>query len=123
MPLSELWETWETAIVALTLWREARGEGEIGMRAVACSIRNRVNRPSWWGNDYGSVVTKRLQYSSMSAPGDPQLSRYPDAMDPAFAQALDLADDLIHDEPIDNPVVGADSFYDISISAPSWATP
>jgi spore germination cell wall hydrolase CwlJ-like protein len=123
MPLSELWEVFETAMVALTLWREGRGEGELAMRAIACSIRNRVNRPSWWGNDYGTVVTKRLQYSSMTAPGDPQLVRYPDAMDSEFAVALELADALVSEDPMDNPVPHADSFFDVSIPAPSWASP
>lgn len=123
MPLSELWELYETALLALCIWREARGEGEIGMRAVACSIRNRVQRPSWWGSSFADVIGKKYQYSSMAAPGDPQLIRYPDMNDAAFAEALQIADAIVNEEDIENPVVGADSFYDVSISAPSWATP
>jgi len=121
--LSELWEIYETALLALVIWREARSEGELGMRGVACSIRNRVKHPAWWGKDFGSVIGKKFQYSSMATPGDPQLIRYPDANDASFAEALQIADALLHDEPVANPVPHADSFYDISISAPSWATP
>lgn len=123
MPLSELWELYETALLALVSWREARGEGELGMRAVACSIRNRVERPSWWGTSYATVISKKYQYSSMAAPGDPQLIRYPDMNDSAFAEALQIADMIIAEEPVANPVSGADSFYDVSIPPPSWATP
>ena len=121
--LSELWELYETALLALVIWREARSEGELGMRAVACSIRNRVERPTWWGNSYASVISKKYQYSSIGAPGDPQLIRYPDMNDSAFAEALQIADMMIGDEPVANPVSGADSFFDDSISAPAWATP
>jgi N-acetylmuramoyl-L-alanine amidase len=122
--LSELWtEIWEIAILALVVWREARGEGELGMRAVAWSIRNRVEHPAWWGTDYGSVIAKREQYSSMTHAGDQQLSRFPAGDDASFAQALEIAYALIHDEPMVNPVPTADSFYDTSISAPNWATP
>lgn len=123
MPLSELWELYETALLALVIWREARGEGELGMRAVACSIHNRVERPTWWGTSYASVIGKKYQYSSMAAPGDPQLIRYPDMNDSMFAEALQIADAIIADEPIGNPVAGADSFYDVSIPPPDWATP
>ena len=41
----------DTEVFAKTLWGEARGEGIIGMLAVACVIKNRINRPGWWGND------------------------------------------------------------------------
>ena len=122
--LSELWsEVWEVGLLALVIWREARGEGELGMRAVAWTVRNRVEHPTWWGTDYGSVIAKREQYSSMTHAGDPQLSRFPLADDASFAQALEIAYAIVNDEPIGNPVATADSFYDTSIAAPNWATP
>lgn len=93
------------------------------MRAVGCSIRNRVDHPAWWGNDYGSVIGKKFQYSSMAAPGDPQLIRFPGAGDAEFAEALQIADALVNHEPIANPTPCADSFYDTSIPPPAWATP
>jgi len=116
-----LWSVWELAVLALVVWREARGEGELGMRAVACSIRNRVRCPAWWGRDYAEVVTKKWQYSAMTAPGDSQLVKFPAGNDREFAQALMIAHAILTGS-VDNPVLGADSYYDDSIPAPKWAT-
>lgn len=120
--MNALWKSYELALLALVIWREARSEGVEGMVAVGCSIRNRVKRPSWWGKDYISVITKKWQYSSMAAPGDSQLIRYPQAGDLAFEQALQIAEWVIMGV-VTNPVPGADSFYDDSIPPPKWATP
>jgi N-acetylmuramoyl-L-alanine amidase len=119
--MNPCWESYRHVLLALVIWREARGEGPLCMTAVACSIRNRVSRPGWWGKDYISVISKKWQYSSMSAPGDPQLIIYPQIGDAAFDKALEIADQVIN-EVVKNPVPGADSFYDDSISPPRWAT-
>ena len=112
----------ELIFLALTVWREARGESERCQTAVAYSVLNRVSRPSWWGSDILSVVTKRLQYSSMTYQRDPQLTTWPLASDPSWRQCLAVAAGAIHGVSA-NPVPGADSYYDVSISAPKWATP
>lgn len=49
--------------LAKTLWGEARGEGADGLIGVGCVIRNRVNDPAWWGDDYLSVCLKSGQFS------------------------------------------------------------
>jgi N-acetylmuramoyl-L-alanine amidase len=113
---------YSTVLLALVIWREARGEGEAAWRAVGCSIRNRVIRPSWWGRDFVEVVTKKWQYSSMAAPGDPQLILYPKLGDSRFHEILNLAGGII-DGLIESPVPGADSYFDDSIAPPKWATP
>jgi spore germination cell wall hydrolase CwlJ-like protein len=55
--------------MALTMWGEARGEGEEGMRAVGHVIRNR-----WEAKRYGAYVTdtvsQAFQFSAWN-PGDP----------------------------------------------------
>jgi spore germination cell wall hydrolase CwlJ-like protein len=113
----------ETSLLALVVWREARGEGYPAMLAVACSIRNRVERPSWWGHTFAEVIGKKWQYSSMAAPNDPQLLKYPlSELDQNFSDAMKAATDTISGLAL-SPVPGADSYYDTSIRPPKWATP
>ena len=38
---------------ARTVWAEARGEGPLGMRAVAWVMKNRLARPCWWSRERG----------------------------------------------------------------------
>jgi N-acetylmuramoyl-L-alanine amidase len=106
--------------LALVTWREARGEGKECMTAVAFSIMNRVSKPKWWGKDITSVVTKKWQYSSMTDPNDKQLTTWP-GLDPWWESALAIAAD-VYDKKVENPVPGADSYFDISIPDPLWAT-
>ena len=116
------WDGYNGFLLALCIWREARGQGYNGMFAVACSIRNRVLRPAWWGRSYAECITKKWQYSSVAAPGDPQLIRFPARQtEEGFDIALLAANDAISGKP--SPVDGADSYYDDSIPPPNWATP
>lgn len=121
-PIAHLWRSVDLAIFALTVWRESRGEGTPGMKAVACSIRNRVLRPTWWGSTYYEVTTRRLQYSAMTLKNDPQLTTWPTRADPQFNQALWICSEVM-DGRMESPVTGADSYYDDSIRPPAWATP
>jgi hypothetical protein len=121
MPNRTPWQWWEVCLLALVIWREARGESYDARIAVGCSIRNRVKHPKWWGNDYVSVITKKWQYSSMAASGDPQLMTYPQARDHIFEECLNIAS-LVYDDTYNSPVAGADSYYDDSIPPPKWAT-
>jgi len=108
--------------LALVVWRESRGETNEVRSGVAYSILNRVKRPSWWGNDVMSVVFKKWQYSSMTDPHDAQLVVWPQANDVSWQQCMDVASGVINGT-IVNLVNGADSYYDISIPAPKWASP
>jgi hypothetical protein len=69
-----------------------------------------------------SVITQKWQYSSIAATGDPQLMAYPKANDNIFEDCLKIAD-MVHDNLMNSPLPGADSYYDDSIPAPKWATP
>jgi spore germination cell wall hydrolase CwlJ-like protein len=58
----------EIDVLARTLWGEARGEGTIGMHAVANTIINRVKVAQdhgsyWWGNNIIQVCQKPYQFS------------------------------------------------------------
>lgn len=110
----------DIAFMALTIWREARGESVDGKTAVAYCILNRVSRPGWWGNDILSVVFKKWQFSSLTDPRDPQLTKWPLSNDPSWEESLAVAEGVISGG-FKNPVQGADSYYDISIDPPKWA--
>lgn len=118
--MTELKEKAAFGFLALTLWREARGETDECIAAVAHCILNRVKKPSWWGNSIYSVVTKKWQFSSLTDPKDRQLGLFASEGDLSWHRCLSIADKVILGE-IENSVLGADSYYDISISAPKWA--
>lgn len=75
-------------LTALCLWREARGEGVQGMQAVANVIVNRANRD---GSTCDAEIMKPLQFSSMTAKGDPQLLLFPHGADAMWVQARGFA--------------------------------
>jgi spore germination cell wall hydrolase CwlJ-like protein len=114
-------QTADITFSALTLWREARGESTLTKTAVMFSILNRVYRPCWWGTDVMSVVFKKWQYSSLTAPTDPQLTTWPKSSDSTWQECLEIARGVIcGDTTFVNPVPGADSYFDDSIQAPNW---
>jgi spore germination cell wall hydrolase CwlJ-like protein len=104
-----------TDLVALCIWREARGEGPDGMHAVANVIMNRAVRHHMTPTQ---VVMTPLAFSSMTAHGDPQLSVYPVKSNPSYVIASKLAGSLLTTPDITK---GATLYYDDSISFPhSW---
>jgi spore germination cell wall hydrolase CwlJ-like protein len=111
----------DVVFLALTVWREARGTPVSCRIAVAFSILNRVDRPSWWGNSITSVVFKKWQYSSLTDPRDPQLAKWPLLADPSWAECLQVAFDVINGT-LKTSLPGSDSYHDVSIPAPKWAT-
>lgn len=112
----------DIVFLALVVWREARGESLTCRAGVAHSVLNRVQKPCWWGNSILSVVTKKWQYSSMTDPKDRQLTTWPIEEDASWKACLTLAADVYQGK-VTNPVPGADSYFDVSIPAPKWATP
>ncbi|MEG9430759.1 cell wall hydrolase [Terriglobus sp. ADX1] len=75
-------------LTALGLWREARGEGLIGMQAVANVLANRAAKHR---TSCDEEVMKPLQFSSMTAPGDKQLLLFPNGADETWRKAQQLA--------------------------------
>src|SRR5215472_5367740 len=102
-----LQEDADRTFLALTLWREARGEQRTGKEAVAHSILNRVASPTW-GNTIQHVVFQRLQYSSLTHSLDPQLTVWPLPDDTSWQECLRIAEGVL-DGSIPNPIDGADS--------------
>lgn len=80
-----------------TLWGEARGEGTVGMRAVASVIWNRYQISKersgyWWGNEIVSICHKPYQFSCWNR-SDPNYRRLMkvDTQDRQFRSASDIA--------------------------------
>lgn len=98
------------SVVALCLWREARGEPLDGQRAVLHVIKNR-------GGDPLGQVTKKWQFSSMTAVGDSQLILYPTEEQVA---PFELLVDKVWTDDLDL-TNGATHYFNPSVVLPSWA--
>lgn len=115
-------EAYPMVLLALTVWREARGEPHDAKRGVAWSIRNRTLRPGWWGTNYVSVITKAWQYTSMTGKGDPNLSKWPRTDDDLWIASQQAAEEAYLCAGTD-PTGGAHSYFDDSLkmNPPEWA--
>jgi hypothetical protein len=97
-------ELTDEELIQLCAWREARGTGALGMRAVCCVIRNRVNQ-RWLGDStYHGVILHPYQFSSFNAPPrthitDANESKWPSDTDVAGLLALEEAQDALSGEP------------------------
>lgn len=110
-------------ILAATLWGEARGEGEKGMRAVMNVIMNRskndfnkavkvVLRPkqfSFWNNK-----SDQLKYSLELA------SKMRKSKDPQYFTALKIVDEAMRGK-LKDITGGAIFYYNPKLANPSWA--
>jgi N-acetylmuramoyl-L-alanine amidase len=81
-------------LMALCIWREARGEGELGRRGVGHVIRNRAEQPCWWGNDVRSVILKKWQFSSFNE-NDPNSSLVPNPADRGWVAIQAIAKGIL----------------------------
>ncbi len=114
-------------VLARTIWGEARGEGEPGMVAVACTIRNRVSDSRWPGN-YPDVCLQPKQFSVWNE-GDPNRARVVKVTtnDPMFAKALSIAAEVMFYRMADDPTYGANHYVTNELfrgrRRPSWAKP
>lgn len=111
----------DRTFLGLTIWREASNQPRAAKVAIGYCIKNRVSHPKWWGSDVMSVVFKKWQFSSLTAPGDPNLDRWPSRIDPSWIESLAVAESVLAADLLAaNPVKGADSYYDSSIAPPAW---
>lgn len=53
----------DTELLQCLIYGEARGECIEGKIAVGCVVRNRVDRPAWWGKTWQEVMLKPKQFS------------------------------------------------------------
>lgn len=124
MPTSpkDLRAFWEISLLALLVYREAANQPDEAKVAVACSVRNRVLTPCWWGHDWISVALAGKQYSSFNR-DDPNSTKFPPSADNVFPRCLAIAA-AVHDGEQPDTVDGADSYFDNSLdrNPPSWAS-
>jgi len=97
----------DEVIGALTCWREARGSGVQGMQAVFNVLQNRAAKR---GTDVYTEAVRKLQFSSMTAPGDPNLVLYPADLDSQWAEALSIASQAASGQ-LEDITQGATSYY------------
>lgn len=112
----------DTELLALCVWREARGEhSQAAKLAVAASIMNRVHGPKWWGNSIRTVILKPWQYSSFNH-NDPNAGKWPVAGHEHWEECLRIATDLLAGLLKDN-TMGAVSYFDRTLDdcPPRWA--
>jgi len=108
--------------MARTVYGEARGEGDIGMAGVAWVIKNRSDKPGWWGTDVESVCLKKFQFSCWLE-NDPNCAKLKAVTlnDPYFAKATNICSAVLGGT-IPDPTGGATSYYERHmVPMPNWA--
>lgn len=115
------WADWDVAIIALCAWREARGDGREGMRAVMHVVKNRAKAA---GHSWASICAAPWQFSALTAHGDPELVIFPvhGQRDwESFETAMQLASDLLEGIDTEDITGGATHYFADGIPQPSWA--
>jgi spore germination cell wall hydrolase CwlJ-like protein len=112
-----MWPAFDQCCAALCAWREARGEGIDGMRAVLHVV---ANRASGRNLSWAQVVYQRLQFSSMTYGQDPQLGNVPASPDAQFDTCLQYAAAIAAGTDPDL-TGGATNYFANSIAKPAWA--
>lgn len=114
-------QAYELSMIALCVWREARGESSQAQLGVAYVICNRAKGPKWYGGDIVDVVIKPYQFSSFNAK-DPNAVKWPTPTDPSFLSCLAAAEAAYITNKAD-PTDGALAYFDKSLDAnpPVWA--
>lgn len=112
------WDTYTCTLYALGIWREARGEGELGMRAVGHVIWNRHKS----GRSIIRLITDDAQFTSINPPGktyDPQLDEWLRPPDPRFDLAMRIVDEIMAGESKD-PTHGATFYRNPKTATSQW---
>jgi spore germination cell wall hydrolase CwlJ-like protein len=115
-------EFYDLFILALCIWREARGESIDTKRAVAWVIRNRADHPGWWGGpSIVSVVLHPWQFSSFNH-ADPNSTKLPQPDDPSWIASL-MAAQRAYNRVGPDPTAGAVLYFDKSMDSdpPPWS--
>lgn len=109
-------------IAALTVWMEARGEGEAGMIAVAWALVNRHRAGKWFsGRTLAECCLKPYAFSCWNTPDPNRIAMARMVGDePIFAEIDGYLADALNGLGID-PTRGATHYFDRSIKPPEWA--
>jgi spore germination cell wall hydrolase CwlJ-like protein len=106
----------------LCVWKEARGDGEEGMNAVAHVIFNRVGAPGFGGSLH-DVIYGKNQFSSMSIGTDPEYNlAAPSATNPqypSYLAATNIVNKIVAGSNTD-PTNGALYYANLAESTSGW---
>lgn len=104
-------------MLALCIWREARGESYRGKLLVGTTIRNRV-LDERWPDDYPAVITQRMQFSAFNL-GDPNALKFPAIGEAAWQDAIRAADDVLAGP----ESISTANHYHTKAVTPVWSRP
>lgn len=106
--------------LARTLWGEARGEDDEGMKAVCCTIINRFNSKKWYsGKTIAETCTKPWQYSCWNK-NDPNLPKMLNLTYIQLKREMDIIKDVTSG--VYNDITfGATHYYNPKVCSPEWA--
>jgi len=120
-------EVGELNLLTALLWGEARGEPLEGKIGVAWVVRNRENKPGWWGVGYTNVMLKPQQFSCFNL-GDPNYhglllrilpSRNANMQDPVYRECRWVAHGVLGNW-VPDPTGEANHYHAWEIT-PYWA--
>jgi|SRR5271155_1634815 len=107
-------DNYPLVLAAECLWREAQNQPYSAMLGALCVMRNRITPE----HDLVYVVTQRRQFSSMTAPGDPNLVKWPESNDVAFPVCCQAVDAVFGTEPAADPTGGATFYFSPPLTEP-----
>lgn len=108
-------------LLALCVWREARGEPYRGKVLVATVVLNRArDAKRRWPIAIGDVVTQPLQFSSFNH-GDPNALLFPKDGDASWEQCVKAADEARWKADNGQKETTANHYHTAGIETPSWA--
>jgi len=112
----------EHLVLARTIYGEARGEGEVGMTAVANVVVNRVAAGGWFGDGIIAVCQKPWQFSAWNAndPNRDKIENMQPGDNSVFDLALDIAALAVAGELGD--ITGGATHYHTRAINPSWSS-
>lgn len=108
--------------MALCVWKEARGDGQLGMEAVANVINNRAK--TWYShseNPIHAAVYAKNQFTSMSVPHDPEFNLEPRPEDVSFILANQICKNVLGGSSVDL-TDGACYYYNPKTATSKWFT-
>jgi len=111
-------DAYPSVLAALCIWREASNQAYSAMLGVAFVLRNRITP----AHDLVHVITQHAQFSSMTIPGDPNLVRWPQSGDSAFAACCTAIETVFGGgTSVPDPTHGATFYYSPPLTTPPSA--
>jgi N-acetylmuramoyl-L-alanine amidase len=104
--------------LSLVMWREARGEGHDGMRAVGHVICNRVGALGF-PRTLHDVIYQKNAFTSMSVSSDPEFNLVPPPGDTQFAYCSAICPSVLNGSDVD-PTFGAHYYENAAAATSGW---